>query len=226
MDKLLYKFQKPMDKLLYKFQIIGFSALAATLLLSTNAFAMDLPDQATSHLQQGDNAGQTNSQSGFAKARLQDAKLRACQAREKGIKNRSTHLTDLVKNMEDKFDAILQRVEGYYTNTVVPSGKTVSNYDSLVLDIQTKKAAVQVTLTKAQNDVTSFSCTLDNPKETMAKFKDDMQLVKQALKDYRTSIKNLIVAVHSVTGTGEENKNNENQHPNVPANAGQGGNGQ
>lgn len=115
--------------------------------------------------------------------------------------------------MEDKFDAIAQRVEDYYTNTVVPSGKTVANYANLVSDIQAEKAAVQAPVTQAQNNANSFSCTSNDPKETLTQFRKDMQAVQQALKDYRTSIKNLIVAVHSVTGTENSSSSKAEQHP-------------
>ncbi len=194
-----------MNKLLsYKVRVIGFSALAGVLLIASTTLAVTLPNQA-------------NSQKASAQTRLQDAKLKACQARENGIKNRSAQLARLAKNMEDKFDAIAKRVQDYYTGTVIPSGKTVANYDTLVSDIQTKKTAVQTALTKAQADFSGFSCTSSDPKGAMAQFKDDMQAVKQALKDYRTSIKNLIVAVHSVTGTENKNTGNQNetqQNPN------------
>lgn len=94
---------------------------------------------------------------------------------------------------------------------VVPSGKTIANYDSLVADIQAKKSAVQTALSIAQNDANSFSCTGDDPKGQLTQFRKDMQAVKKALKEYRTSIKNLIVAVRSVTGTIErENKVSSN----------------
>src|SRR3989344_7743041 len=69
------------------------------------------------------------------KTRLTEAKLRACQTREDTIKKRATHLTQLATNMEDKFDIHAQRVEDYYTSKILPSGKTVANYDSLVADI-------------------------------------------------------------------------------------------
>lgn len=179
-----------MNKTPSKAQIVGISVLAGVLLSSVTVLAVTLPNQATSYNQ-------------VAQTRLQGAKLRACQAREDGIKNRSTHLVDLVKNIEDKFDSIAKKVEDYYTNKVVPSGKTITNYDTLVSDIIIKKTAVDASLTKAQNSLSALSCTSDNPKDTIMKFKDDMQAVKQALKDYRTSIKNLIVAIHSVIGTTE-----------------------
>ncbi len=131
----------------------------------------------------------------------QAGQLKSCQAREAAIKNRSLHLTKLATGMETKFDAIAGRVEAYYTAKVVPSGKTVSNYNTLVADIQTQKTNIQTAVTKAQNDANSFSCTGSTPKAQMTQFRIDMQSVKGALKEYRTSIKNLIVAVRSITGT-------------------------
>lgn len=138
-----------------------------------------------------------------AQTRLAEGKLRACQAKEDSIKNRFARLNNLATNMESKFDSIASRVEDYYTTKVVPSGKTVSNYDSLVSDIQTKKVAVQTALTTAQTNSSNFTCTGDDPKGQLTQFRKDMQDVKSALKEYRISIKNLIVAVHSVKGTTE-----------------------
>lgn len=131
--------------------------------------------------------------------------MNSCLAREKAIKTRMTHLTNLATNMETKFASISARVEEYYTTKVVPSGKTVTNYNGLVSDIQTKKDAITLALSKAQNDVNNFSCTTStDPKADLQTFRKDMQAVKSALKDYRTSIKDLIVSVRSVVG--EENK--------------------
>jgi len=195
-----------MNKLFSYKKVVVYSALAS-LLLSVTALAATLPGRGSYP------TGNATS----PKPRLQDVKLKACQARENAIKNRSTHLADMAKNMEDKFGSIAKRVEDYYQNTVVPSGKTVADYDALVADIQTKKTAVETALTKAQNDFAGFSCASGDPKGAMAQFRKDMQSVKQVLKDYRMSIKNLIAAVHSVTG--KENKENTN----IPTPANQGG---
>lgn len=135
--------------------------------------------------------------------RLENNRLKSCQNHEIEINTRLVSLGKLVANMFAKFEAIAGRVEAYYSNKVVPSGKTVLNYSTLVADIATQKAAVNTALTNAQNDVADFSCTSDNPKGQLTQYRVDMQVVKKALHDYRTSIKNLIVAVHSVTGTAE-----------------------
>ena len=174
-----------------KIKILGASVLVASFLVSGSVFAVNI--------------------SSNAKTRLQDAKLKACQARENVIKNRSNSLGKLTDGMVNHFDQIVIRVEKYYTEKVVPSGKTVSNYDALLADIQTKKSAVSTALQKAKDDFKSFSCTEDDPKGVLTQFREDMQSVKQALKDYRTSIKNLIVAVHSVVGDENKDQQNENQ---------------
>lgn len=135
--------------------------------------------------------------------RLTEVKLKVCQTKETAIKNRLTHLGDLVNKMVEKFDAITGRVKEHYTSKVIPSGKTLANYDDLVSDIQTKKEAVQTALAQAQTNVSGFTCNGNNPKEQMSQFREDMVAVKSALKDYRTSIKNLIVAIRSITGTKE-----------------------
>lgn len=134
-------------------------------------------------------------------------KLRACQAWESSIKTRMSHLVSLAATMQEKFDKIAERVENYYINKTVPSGKTVTNYDTLVSDIQVKKEAVTAAVATAQTNADAFTCDSENPKDSVKQFRLDMQNVKKALKDYRTSIKNLIVAVRSVTG--EENKDKD-----------------
>lgn len=177
---------------IHKFFGLGLLSLSILLITSNSALALGKPSD----------VGVTGQGRMQAQSRLTDAKLKACQARENAIKNRATHLVDLVTTMESKFDAIATRVEDYYTSKVVPSGKTVANYDTLVSDIQTKKTAVQTAVTTSQTN-SSFDCKSANPKEQMTQFRTDMQGVRTALKEYRTSIKDLIVAVHSVTGTTE-----------------------
>jgi len=148
----------------------------------------------------------TTSQS-KAQAKLTEVKLKVCQNKEAAIQKRSTQLAKMAENMETVFDQIATRVETYYTSKVVPSGKTVTNYDALVADIAAKKKVVQTDLEKASADATAFKCTSDDPKAQLTLFRTDMQQVKQDLKAYRTAIKNLIVAVHSVTGTTEGSQN-------------------
>jgi len=140
-----------------------------------------------------------------AQTRLSQATLTACQAKEDRINKRMEQLEDLAANMFQKFDAIALRVEEYYASKVVSSGKTVENYNSLVADIEAKKVLVQTNLSSAKSNAGSFSCSGNDPKGQLTQFRVDMQTVKKSLKDYRTAIKNLIVAVRSVTGETQRN---------------------
>ena len=175
-------------KILPVFLVLSF------VLLASPVFAVGKPDTLP---------GRQSGLPARAQNRLTDTKLKACQARENAIKTRFERLSQLVTTMEEKFDAIAGRVEEYYTSKVVPGGKTVANYDSLIADIATKKVAVGTALTKARNNVSGFSCDGNDPKGQMMTYRSDMQGVIQELKNYRTSIKDLIVAVRSVTGTTE-----------------------
>ncbi len=131
--------------------------------------------------------------------RLEELKLKACEAREENIKKKTSSLMNLVSGMVGKFDAIAKRVEEFYTTKVLPTGKVVTNYDALVADINTKKTAVDEAL-KNVPDTEDFDCSSDDPKGLLTEFRTDMQAVKTALHEYRTSIKNLIKAVHEVAG--------------------------
>lgn len=142
-----------------------------------------------------------------AKNKLTEAKLRACQNKETSIRKRIDRLTQLTTKIETNFDKHAQMVEEYYTSTVLPSGKTVANYDELIADIQTRKEAVQTALLETQGSVGGFDCEGDDPKGQLKQFRTDIQAVKKALKDYRFSIKNLIVGVRSVTGSINKDNN-------------------
>lgn len=131
-------------------------------------------------------------------AGLSQFALRACQARQDAIKTRMMSLTRLATNIEMVFGSIAVRVEDFYTNKVVPSGKSLGNYNALVADIATKKGIADTDLASAESLVNSFSCTSDDPRGLLTNFRLDMQKVKSDLKDYRTSIKNLIVAVRTL----------------------------
>lgn len=128
-------------------------------------------------------------------AKLDAKKLQVCQVKEKNITKRLESLTNLVTKQEEKFASIAARVQSHYTTKSVPQGKILSNYDSLVADIASKKDAVDTALEKAKTNAENFSCTADDPKGLFSQFRKDMQTVKDALKDYRKSVRNLIVAV-------------------------------
>lgn len=137
---------------------------------------------------------------GFETIHLANAKLQACQTHAGNISKRSSHMVDLATNQEKVFDSIAAGVENRYLTKIVPQGLTVLNYDALVAAIGTQKAALLPLLQTVQTDVTNFACDGNNPSAQLLQFKTDLQAVIQGLKSYKTSVRNLIVAVASIRG--------------------------
>lgn len=129
--------------------------------------------------------------------RLADAKLKACQNREKTINNILGRIANRGQKQLDLFTAIATRVKTFYTD----KGKILSNYDALVADVDAKKAAAQTTVDTIKATSVTFKCDGTDPKGAVELFKDNLKAEIAALKDYKTAVKNLIVGVKSVQGT-------------------------
>lgn len=132
------------------------------------------------------------------KSGIKDLRTKSCETRMETIGNRSNFLYQRAQKMEEKFSSIATRVEEFYTSKLVPGGVTVSNYDSLVEAISTKKEAVDTALAEAKDKTTNFDCNdLSTAKTRVTEYRQAMQKVIAALKEYKTAIKNLIVAVRT-----------------------------
>jgi hypothetical protein len=122
-------------------------------------------------------------------------RVRSCQAREEAVTQRMAGLTRMAKNMIEVFEKISGRVQTFYTDVVLPSGKSLPNYDALIADIAAKKQTVLDDLSSAEEKLNGFSCDSGDPAMVLREFRQDMQQVKTDLAAYRKAIRNLIVAV-------------------------------
>ncbi|MEX2007406.1 MAG: hypothetical protein WD992_01420 [Candidatus Levyibacteriota bacterium] len=130
--------------------------------------------------------------------RLEAAKIRACEARQNAIVKRSNQIVRRAGNQLDVFAKISQRVQEFYQTTLIPQGKVVANYDSLVTDIASSGAAIMPLLAMAETSAASFSCDKDRPADQVKTFNEDMRVVITGLETYRKSVRALIVAVRGV----------------------------
>lgn len=138
-------------------------------------------------------------------------KLKACEARQDNIQKRSSQMVRRATNQEDVFTKIAGFVEQFYQNKLVPQGKTVANYDALVADISAKKDAITPLVQTAKTDAANFNCSGSSPNGQIQQFNTDMKAVIAALEAYRTSVRNLIVAVKSVVGAANSAANSASQ---------------
>lgn len=138
-----------------------------------------------------------------AQTRLAEAKLKACQNREKAINNIMSRITTRGQKQVDLFSTIADRTETFYTT----KGKTLSNYGTLVADVNAKKADAQSAVDTVKANSVSFKCDGTDPKGAATSFKDSLKTEISALKAYKTSVKNLIVGVKSVQGATSSTEN-------------------
>lgn len=132
-----------------------------------------------------------------AAGKLAAAKLRVCENRQKAITNIMSRIADRGQKQLTLFGTIATRVETFYTD----KGKTLSNYDALVADVNAKQAAAQTTVDAVKTASTGFDCNGTDPQGFVSAFKTSLKSEISALQDYRTSVKNLIVGVKSVQGS-------------------------
>lgn len=132
-----------------------------------------------------------------AKTRLANAKLKACQNREKAVQNIMVRIADRGQKQLDLFTTISERTQKFYTD----KGRTASNYDTLVADVNAKKTAAQATVDEIKAKSVTFKCDGEDPKGVASSFKDSLKSEIEALKAYKTSVKNLIVGVKSAQAT-------------------------
>lgn len=125
-------------------------------------------------------------------------KQRACEEHVKVIKIRQLNIATHALLMQKRFDSISAAVQKYYAEKLVPAGKIVSNYDALVADVNTKKAALSPLIDKVKADSTGLSCDKDQQRTQFQTFKTDWQVLLKGLGVYRQSVINLVKAVKGV----------------------------
>jgi hypothetical protein len=165
----------------------GLLAGICSLMLASSASALGVASSAA------DGTKSSSTARSGAQLKLQADKLKLCQAREKLINNTMDRVSKRGQKHVDDITKLTTRVENFYSK----SGKTLSNYDGLVSDVNAKKVAAQAAVDKVKADQAGFKCDGNDPKGVASAFKDDVEAMETANKGYRTSAKNLIVGVRS-----------------------------
>lgn len=131
-----------------------------------------------------------------AQERLTDVKLKVCENREKRIASLVSRINERGTKQLEVFAKIADRTQVFY----IEAGKTLDTYGTLVDDVNAKKATAEQAV--LSTDVT-FDCHDENPKGVIEELKASRLAQIEALKSYKTSVKNLIVGVKSVQATTE-----------------------
>lgn len=135
------------------------------------------------------------SKSAARKIKLSEKKQAICEKRKNNLVKRSNNIITRVERHFNRFGVIVEKVDNFYSDKLIPKGVVISNYETLKADIEIQKAEVQAALTSAKDKIANFDCTSENPKEHLEDFKIEAKNVHEAMKDYRSTIKNFIKAI-------------------------------
>ena len=137
-----------------------------------------------------------------AKLRLEGAKLKVCENRERAINNILDRIARRGEKRLEVYDKIFERVQDFYTR----KGLSLSNYDELIAQANAKKSAAQATLETIKTKEVNFACDGTDPKGAAASFKTDLRAEIKAIHEYKQSIRDLITAIKTaVSNTADDN---------------------
>jgi hypothetical protein len=140
---------------------------------------------------------QTTAKQRFA-GRLDEARKKVCVSRSTAIKKVMTNGAEAGQRHMNFFGKSVERIQQFYESKKL----TIANYDQLLASISAKKDAVQSALT-ALRAVPAFDCSSDNPVGNVDDYKAKLAAVRNALKEYRSAIHALLVAVKNAAQTAE-----------------------
>jgi hypothetical protein len=132
--------------------------------------------------------------------KLSASKLEICKAHEANINNRIARIADRSAKHLALFNQISERTQAYYLN----ANQTVANYDELLADVATKKSAAEMAIADITTTTADFTCEGESPKIAIEEFKISLKSSIEVLKDYKTSVKNLISGIRATNTTSND----------------------
>lgn len=121
--------------------------------------------------------------------KLEDKRLEACEKRQSKINNVLANGTDQSRKHLAVFQKIEERVKQFYVN----KNLTADGYDAAVANADEKEAAAVAAIETSTE--TTFDCASADGGKPGDAVKDLMKTRHEALKAYRTAVKDLILVV-------------------------------
>lgn len=122
----------------------------------------------------------------------------ACEARMANVQTRSQNMVHTATTLMSRIGAIETKVEEFYQNRLVNAGLELENFDDLQAQIQAKQRVVEMNMEDATKTAANFNCNND-PRGQVNQFGTQMRTVTRAMNDYKTAVRNMLVAIHRVS---------------------------
>lgn len=125
-------------------------------------------------------------------AKTKEVREKNCEARKAALGNKIKNTSEAAKRHYDKVTSFNEKIDAFVTKNSV----TVENYDTLKTNIANAAAKADATVTALTDYNQQVDCTnIDEATAAVVAYKELLTDARDALKDYRTATKELLVAV-------------------------------
>lgn len=131
------------------------------------------------------------------KGKLSATNLQICKDHKDTIEQRTVRISQRATKHLELFNNVAARTQKFYLS----SGNTFENYTSLTENVTNKSAAATQSVEALIAQNVTIDCEGVEPKAAIATYKERLQTATEALRDYRTSIKDLIAAIKTAQST-------------------------
>ena len=148
------------------------------------------------------------------KVKLESKKLEVCKKRQEVMKSTMTRMSDRSSKHIAWLDSVVEKVKGFYSS----KGLTVANYDALVSNSVSARAAAVSSGNQLGQYQQEFSCDGNDPKSVINDFKTQHQSRVDTVKSYKEAVKALAEAVKAAAEASGQNTRDTTNTPTGGAN--------
>lgn len=136
-----------------------------------------------------------------------EEKTKACESHKQGLQTKFTHITTNATNLETKISAFLTKAQTYQSTNNV----TVDNWDTLVAAANSAKTDTDTAIANLKAVTPTVDCNSTSVASDVATFKAAAQDARDALKVYKTAVKNVFVALQQARDASTSSSSTETE---------------
>lgn len=139
--------------------------------------------------------------------RSKEDRKKVCEARQKGMEQRFTKLTEAAQHHLNKLEDASEKLQAYKADNQV----NVANWAELTKTVSDAHNNAALYVTKVADLKPTVDCTSDNVASDIATFKAAVEKARTELKAYRKALKDVVVALNTAKPeTTDQGATNEN----------------
>jgi len=178
--------------------VLSFAFVPQLFAVDDESTTPSTPTQKTTETRSTERQAKIEERRDVARERLDAKKKAICERRESSVNKVITNVSERSQNHFDRIAKIYDLTVAFYDEKDL----SISNYDELVANVATTKAAAETALRELK-DAPELSCDSDGPKADIQAFRNKRLDKVEAFSAYRDAVKAFVKAVREAAATTE-----------------------